>query len=75
MADGVAGPGADECCERGVSAKHKDVDVELVAQEILESRRVQDGSVVYLGGWAWATEMPLPAVASSSIWTRPLPSC
>jgi hypothetical protein len=50
VTDGVAGPGADESGERGVSAERKDVDVELVAQEVLKGGRVEDGGVVYLGG-------------------------
>jgi hypothetical protein len=50
VTDGVARPGAEESRERGVLAKCKDVDVELVAQEVLKGGRVEDGGVVYLGG-------------------------
>jgi hypothetical protein len=50
VADGVAGPGAEERCKRGVSTKHEHVDVELIAQEVLEGLRVEDGGVVYLDG-------------------------
>jgi hypothetical protein len=49
VTDDVVGPGAEESCERGVLAERKDVDVELVAQEVLKGGRVEDGGVVYLG--------------------------
>jgi hypothetical protein len=48
--DGEAGPGAEERRERGVPAKHQDVDVEFVAEEVLEVRRGVNGRMVDLGG-------------------------
>ena len=44
LRDGMAGPGGEECRERrGVPAKHQDVDVEFVAEEVLEGQRVANG--------------------------------
>ncbi len=43
VGDGVAGPGAEESCERGVSAKHQDVDVEFVTEEVFEVWRGVNG--------------------------------
>jgi hypothetical protein len=48
VGDRVAGSGVDERREGRVPPKHEHVDVQLVAEEILERWRVLDGRVVDL---------------------------